>query len=338
MKAICRCVTLWALAVMASGQTRVDLKTQTKDIDFSDATSTRPLQTGIVLPTTCAVGQLFYKSDGIAGANIFGCTVTNHWMIQAGGGVGPQGPTGPTGLTGPTGPTGPAGITGLIGPTGPTGPIGVTGLPGTAGTPGALGPTGPTGPSGPPGVIGDFSVARASPTVLIIGSTCSVQSPCNVRIGSVTYSYSASALAVTQTGTGILYVYIASSGVITVGQTLDAYCAATCVVQNGVTAFPSDSVPLFTWSVTAGTLDATGGQDFRAFVTQISVLPGTGLFSVSSGSASVLAVDSSVVGLRGAAPATSGDTCSPNSWATDSTWYYLCVAANTWKRTALTTW
>ena len=341
MKVLCTCVTLWALAGMAGGQTKVDLRTETKSVDFSAATATRPLQTGTLLPSTCLIGELFYKTNGTPGSNIYGCTATDNWTVQASGLVGAAGPRGATGLAGPTGSIGAKGDTGNAGVTGATGSAGATGLPGAdgaTGSPGATGSTGSLGPAGAPGVIGDFNVARTSATVLTIGTTCSLQSPCNVRLGSVSYSYTAPAIAVAQGGTGSIYIYITSSGVITAGHNISVSCTATCVAQSGVTAFPFDSVPLFTWSVTAGSLDVNGGQDFRAFVNSLNIVSGAGLLSVNSGSASVFAVDASVVSMRNVTPATSADSCAPNDWATDGSFYYLCVAANTWKRTALTSW
>ena len=55
--------------------TQVDLKTQTKNVDFTKASSTKPFKTGTSLPTTCAVGE-----------NIYSCTAVNTWTVQSGGG------------------------------------------------------------------------------------------------------------------------------------------------------------------------------------------------------------------------------------------------------------
>jgi hypothetical protein len=136
----------------------------------------------------------------------------------------------------------------------------------------------------------------------------------------------------------MIYIYITTAGVITAGHNITLSCTSTCLAQAGVTAFPPDSVPLATWSVTSASLDLNGGQDFRAFVNNLNIVPGTGLFSLNSGSASVLGIDASIVSMRNSVPATSSDVCSPNDWATDGVYYYLCVAANTWKRTLLSTW
>jgi hypothetical protein len=43
---------------------------------------------GDTLPSTCAVGDVFFDTDAAAGANIFGCTSTDFWTLQSGGGGG----------------------------------------------------------------------------------------------------------------------------------------------------------------------------------------------------------------------------------------------------------
>src|SRR3954466_11745456 len=73
------------LAGSAFGQTLVDLRTQSKSIDFSALPSTRPVQVGTALPATCQVGQLFFKADAAAGANLYGCSATNVWSVQSAG-------------------------------------------------------------------------------------------------------------------------------------------------------------------------------------------------------------------------------------------------------------
>src|ERR1019366_4959249 len=66
-------------AGVVSGQTQVDLRTQTKDVDFSTSASTRPVKTGSALPSVCSVGDLFFSTTAPAGANLFGCAATNTW-------------------------------------------------------------------------------------------------------------------------------------------------------------------------------------------------------------------------------------------------------------------
>src|SRR5260370_29495145 len=64
------------------GQTMVDLRTQSKSIDFSGANATKPFKSGTVLPSICAVGEIFYKLDATAGANLYGCTSANPGTLE----------------------------------------------------------------------------------------------------------------------------------------------------------------------------------------------------------------------------------------------------------------
>jgi hypothetical protein len=73
------------LAVLASAQTMVDLRTQSKSVNFTAAPSTSPFQAGTSLPVACTVGQAFFVSNSAAGLNLFGCTATNSWTLLSAG-------------------------------------------------------------------------------------------------------------------------------------------------------------------------------------------------------------------------------------------------------------
>jgi hypothetical protein len=64
-------------------QTLIDLRSQSKDVDFSAAVSTRPMQTGAILPARCVIGRTFYKSNAAPGANLYGCTALNTWTPES---------------------------------------------------------------------------------------------------------------------------------------------------------------------------------------------------------------------------------------------------------------
>jgi hypothetical protein len=76
------------LAVAADGQTLLSLDSQTKNVDFTKATFTRPVKTGTILPATCSVGDLFFQTSAPAGLNLYGCASANTWTVQSGGGSG----------------------------------------------------------------------------------------------------------------------------------------------------------------------------------------------------------------------------------------------------------
>ncbi len=276
---ICRALLIALFAGALYGQlTQVDLRLQSRDVDFSAASATKPFRSGSGLPATCGRGEMYYRLDATAGMNVYGCTSTNNWTLE----------------------------------------------------------------QGPPAAsmasqLGDFAATWTSATVLTIGANCSTSTPCVVRFGALVYSFGSGATATISAGSGLALAYISSAGVLTVGSNVTVTCNSSCTALTGVTAFPVDAIPLFTWSATNGTWDTTGGADQRAFLSSKSVLAGTGITTTEISGKTQLAADTSVIGLRVAAPATSSTACTAGSWATDGSYFYLCTAANVWGRAGLST-
>jgi hypothetical protein len=86
------CALAWFLvgtpaAIHLAAQTRVDLRTQSKSVDFSGASSTKPSQAGITLPATCAIGQTFLNTAAQPGQNLYICTAINTWTVQGANGL-----------------------------------------------------------------------------------------------------------------------------------------------------------------------------------------------------------------------------------------------------------
>lgn len=69
-------------ALLAPAQTQVDLRTQSKAVDFESAPFTKPLKGGNVLPAVCQAGELFYLKTAPAGHNIYSCVSANVWSRQ----------------------------------------------------------------------------------------------------------------------------------------------------------------------------------------------------------------------------------------------------------------
>lgn len=257
--------------------TQLDLRLQSRDVDFSSASSTKPLKSGMGLPSSCGQGEMYYRTDAAAGMNVYGCTGSNSWTLEEGAAASVA------------------------------------------------------------SQLGDFGATATSTTTLSIGAACSTSTPCNVRFGALVYSFAGGATATISGGSGLAFIYISSAGVLTVGSNVTVSCGAGCVAQSGVTAFPADSIPLFTWSATNGTWDANGGADQRAFLSSKSVSVGVGITSTETSGKTQLSADTSVIGLRTAAPATSTTACTAGSWATDGSYFYLCTSTNVWARAALST-
>jgi hypothetical protein len=82
-----RCAALaWMVAGSIHAQTLIDLRTQSKSVDFTTAITTKPIKTGTVLPAACGVGEAFFQTNAPAGSNLYLCTSQNSWSLQSGTG------------------------------------------------------------------------------------------------------------------------------------------------------------------------------------------------------------------------------------------------------------
>lgn len=121
----------------------------------------------------------------------------------------------------------------------------------------------------------------ASASVLTINDGCSSGDPCNILVGSTTYSFTASATATitSGSGSGTAKIFVSSSGTVTVQHPTAAGVTISCVgctaQQVASPAFPSGSVPLYNATITSGAWTAI--QDLRTFVGGGS--PGPGLLA-----------------------------------------------------------
>lgn len=280
-------VLLFSLAGSAFSQTMVDLRTQSKSVDFSSQPSTRPAVVGATLPASCQTGQLFFNSLASPGSNLFGCTAANTWTLMSGGGSG-------SGSSG----SGSSGVSMVS-------------------------------------QLGDFATTLSSGT-LTIGAGCSSTTPCNTRIGNTTYSFKfPGTVSISGSTSGIVFLYIDGGGNLTAGSVATLTCSG-CTYAPGVTAFPSNSIPLYTWTSTAGAFDASGATDFRAMISTKNLLGGSGIIVSENAGTSTVGIDPSLVSLHVLTPPSSSSAaCSAGQFSYNTSYYYICVAANTWMRLPL---
>lgn len=152
--------------------------------------------------------------------------------------------------------------------------------------------------------LGDFAVARTSPTVLTLGGACSTATPCNARFGNTTYTFTQGCTATISAGSGTGYIYVASGGVLTIGHNATVSASAGCQAQSSVTNFPADAIPLYAWTATSGNWDSGGGRDYRAMLANKNVSAGTGIATLESAGRTTVAVDTAVVPTYATAVAT----------------------------------
>jgi len=144
--------------------------------------------------------------------------------------------------------------------------------------------------------LGDLATVRTSATVLSMGSGCTPSSPCNVRFGYQVYNITNSATAtISGSASGTAYIYVNSAGTLMVGHNLTVSCSAGCTQQSGVTSFPANTLPVYSWTATNGTWDSTGGRDQRSFLSSKALAGGQGIIVTEAPGQSTLAVDNGVI-------------------------------------------
>ena len=329
---------LLCAALPGAAQTQIHLQTQSKAIDFANANSTRPAKTGTTLPAVCGLGEVFFKSNATAGSNLFGCTATNTWTQMSGSSGGTIGTLGGDVTGNASSGTVVALRNRSISTTAPSSGQ-VLGWNSIASVWEPQTPATTGGGGGGGGVQVPFLTTFVSGSALSIGTGCNGGSLCIARFGNTSYQFANAFTATIGAGTGTAYVYISASGSLTVGHNMTVACSIGCTTTSGVTSFPADSIPLYTWTAnSSGQWDANGGTDWRATISTKNVSAGVGLVEASVGGATTLSLDTAAVGLRVGVPSSSAAACTSGFWAADAGFFYICTANNTWQRVALATW
>jgi hypothetical protein len=180
-----------------------------------------------------------------------------------------------------------------------------------------------------------FSAALVDRT-LTVGTDCSERTPCNVRSKNFVHSFKTPAVIRASGSTsGAVLVYLDSAGNLAAGSEVKLACEG-CLYTPAVTQFPPDSIPLFTCTVSAGAFEANGCTDLRAVFSTTGIVSGTGVLITDKPGTAIISIDPTLVSLHVLAPPkTSHDSCSISQFSFDDQYYYICIAANTWKRFAL---
>ena len=172
--------------------------------------------------------------------------------------------------------------------------------------------------------------------VLRVGIDCSPARPCKARFGNTVHMIkNAATVKRSDPASGLVFIYIDPSGNLTAGSTVNLACDG-CRYARGVTQFPANSIPLFTWTVVKSPVASAGISDFRAELAAKNIVSGPGIMTTDNEGTTTIAVDPTVVSLHASAPPrNSTSSCSAGEFSFDSDYYYVCVAANKWKRAAL---
>lgn len=281
-----------SLIGIANAQTLVDLRTQSKSVDFSGANTTKPFKAGTVLPATCGVGEAFFQTNAPAGLNLYGCTAVNSWTLLSAGLI----------LGDVTGTPSASTVSKLQGRTVSASAPGngqslawnstsSSWTPQTiAGTQGPQGPTGATGPQGPAGTNGVIAQIQnsgsglpAEPALNFTGGGCT-DDPTNSRTDC--------------TGAGMAGLNVALNGTTQGTQATLNFISGTGIVQsctNNAGASRVDCTPSFNTALipTHDTIHANESYCASNNGTTLYTcsMPDKALLSYSIGQAFLLNVD-----------------------------------------------
>ena len=275
-----------------------------------------PYAQGASNPGTCSVGQIFFNTSATAGSNLYLCTATNTFTQVTGGS---------TNATTVNGAAVPASQS-CVGTNSSSQFIGAS----CTGTGASFASQ-----------LGDFIATNTSGTVQTLGAGCSTSTPCQVRIGNVSFVMTAPVTA-TISGTssfGTVYWYLSSNQVLTAGYSsaTTLTCSSGCSTVTGVTAFPWDSTPLWQTTFTTSLWDTinVSAMDKRSIISRDIIAPGSGISSASNTSTGVqtLSTDPTQVPRYFVGSGAPGINCTlGRDFYTDSTGHnsYFCSATNTW--------
>jgi hypothetical protein len=266
------------------------------------ASLVHPLNKGTTPPGACAVGDVFYDTDATAGQNLYGCTATDVWTLQPGGGSGASASRDLTDLlvtkTSGTALGVSAGtfgidegsytpiaavltiqsfaITGISGANPGVITVSAGGLSGVVSNGDTVTIAGVTG-TGCTAFNGTFTATLTSDTTLTVGVT---GSGCTWSSGGT----------IAGAGNGTAYIYGNSSGTFTAEIPAASGVIAKWITGSGVVnqvttpAFSADVVPLGSITLSSGAWSTVTDQ--RRFSSARSVTAGTGI-SVSGGAVSI---------------------------------------------------
>jgi hypothetical protein len=117
--------------------------------------------------------------------------------------------------------------------------------------------------------LSDFNPVYSSAAggTLTMNSNASSTTPVLVQVGTALYrGITPVSMSVTSGTTDTAYVYVNSSGTVNIGTNTAVVNCIGCTPVTGITAFPLNSKPLFTWAISGGAFTPSGDTDFRAFL------------------------------------------------------------------------
>ena len=279
-------------------QTKVDLGTQSRNIDFSGASFTKPFKSGTALPASCTVGETYFKTNVTAGQNLYGCVATNTWLVLSGASATLPAVSGQSGkilsnngsttdwrtfggdVSGNPESLAVGGLQGRIvsGVAPSNGQALVWNNSTSQWEPGTVSGGGGSS-TGAQLAAADYTPSRTSNSVLTLppvpAYTFRVGSvPCAAAVGSATVTIGA--------GTGTVWIGLDGDCTVKVRHNVVAACAAGCTAAGGASGFDPSDLPLYEWTVSGGVLTASGTRRLTPYAS-IPLVAGANVTLTTSG-------------------------------------------------------
>jgi len=383
----------FAVVAIASGlvyaQTQIDLRSQSKTVDFSSALSTKYSRTGTTLSPVCSVGETFFKINAPAGQNLYGCTAVNAWTVLAGSSSSTNATQLQSRSVASTAPTDGQGViwnaagnmwqpgtassssnaTQLqsrnLASTAPADGQGVvwsaagnTWQPGTASSSSNATQLqsrnfASTAPADGQGVVwnaagntwqpatlaagvganfGRFNISATGTTSLSFGTDCATYN-CNAGPIDNPTTFVAPMTISSVTGASSATIGVDLSVSPARGKVVLDAGSASVIGMSGIAvvgAVPSNMFVLYTCSIGSGTF--ANCIDKRGSTVAPPVTGHNGVVCTTVAGATDCVIDSAQSPTLSAVPLSATAACSPPQFAADTSFYYICVAVNTWRR------
>ena len=315
-------------------QTKVDLGTQSRNIDFSGASFTKPFKSGTALPASCTVGETYFKTNATAGQNLYGCVATNTWLVLSGASATLPAVSGESGkvLSNNGSTTDWRTFGGDVSGNPEALAVGrlqgriVSGIAPSNGQalvwnnstsqwePGTVSGGGGGSSTGAQLAAADYTPSRTSNTILTLPSvpvfTFRVgTAACANAIGSATVTIS--------TGTGTVWIGLGGDCTVKARHNVVAACAAGCTAIGGASGFDPADLPLYEGTVSAGALAASGTRRLTPYAS-VPLVAGANVTLASSGGVVTISATGGGGGGGIAANSSLPATCTPGEYFSHS--------------------
>lgn len=337
---------LWAVAYgTLAAQTKVDLGSQSRNVDFSTANFTKPFKSGTILPAACTVGETYFKTNAAAGQNLYGCIAADTWVVLSGSSASLPSVAGQAGrilsnngsvtdwrafggdVSGAPDALAVGRLQGrtVSGATPTNGQALVWNATASQWEPGTV--SGGGGATGAQLAANDYTPTRTSGTVLTLPAVPAY----TFRVGTAACANAVNSSSITiNNGTGTVWLGLGSDCTVKVRHNVVASCASGCTAISGASGFDPSDLPLYEWTVISGVLATSGTRRLTPYASIPLVAGGNITLTSSGGVTTISATGGSGITTGTTIPATCSEGEYYDHQSARARALFRCGANNHW--------